>query len=386
LSNSLTQAIRDQRATLRRLGAEAEQLRRLPEAAVALMTGLGLFRILQPKRYGGLELSFTEALAVIEEVSAADGSCGWCLLKGSSSNQMAGYLDPAAAQAIWRRSDTVVAGNFNPTKGRAVRTAEGYRLSGRWDWGTGSTHSQWLIAGAMVFESNDATAPLMLDGGRGPVIKAFVVPRAAARLIDTWFSHGMRGTGSGDFELLDVVVPEHFAFDGLAAAPRIDSALYAVPYMAQAPLPHAALAIGIARGALEDLRELAGTKTPLMTQALLKDRETVQAAVGAAAAEIESARAHVHAVAARAWECTSHADAPPLAHTISLACTHATHRCVAAVDVLYGLAGGTAVFESSPIQRAFRDIHVAASHFLVNKDKYTAAGKQVLSALAARLG
>jgi indole-3-acetate monooxygenase len=367
-------------SVIRDLGMQAETQRRLPLALVNLMHDLSLFAILQPKRYGGLELPILEALEVIAKVASIDAAAGWCLLKGASSNQMAHYMSNSAAKEIWSNERVCVAGNFNPTKGRAVLQSSGnYRLSGRWDWGTGSTHSQWLICGAMVFESEAAPAP-MLTSTKAPVIKAFVVPASACTLIDTWYTHGMRGTGSGDFEVRQLDVAADYAFDGLFAAPVTETALTAIPYAMQAPLPHAALAIGIAEGALEHFKTLASAKTPLMTQALLKDRELIQRAYGEATAMVKGSRAYLTQVTQHAWHHAGNTvPLPSVGSDISLACTDITQRCVAAVDSCYQLAGGTSVFEVSPLQKAFRDIHVAASHFLVNPDKYTAVGKQQLN-------
>jgi indole-3-acetate monooxygenase len=378
-TKSILEKISAHSSAIRELGAQAELQRRLPIALVELMHDMSLFAILQPARYKGLELPITDAMEVIAKVASIDAAAGWCLLKGASSNQMAHYISESAAQSIWTSDRVGVAGNFNPTKGKAVLDGAGaYRLSGRWDWGTGSTHSQWLICGAMVFESDTAPAPVMTPA-KMPLIKAFVVPASSCKLTDTWHTHGMRGTGSGDFEVQQLQVSTDYAFDGLFAAPVVQTSLTALPYAMQAPLPHAALAIGIAEGALEHFKVLAGTKTPLMTQALLKDRELIQRAYGEAAAMVKGARAYFSQVIQNSWQqASSNSMSPALGADISLACTDITQRCVAAVDSCYHLAGGTAVFEASPLQRAFRDIHVAASHFLVNTDKYTAAGKQLL--------
>jgi indole-3-acetate monooxygenase len=378
-SHHILQQLSTHADSMRELGAQAETQRRLPLALVELMHDMSLFAILQPARYGGLELPIGDALEIIAKVASIDAAIGWCLLKGASSNQMAHYMNESAGNEIWSGPRVCVAGNFNPTKGRAVLDGVGYRLEGRWDWGTGSTHSQWLICGAMVFETDSAPAPMMTPA-KTPVIKAFMVPASSCQLSDTWHTHGMRGTGSGDFEVKQLHVSADYAFDGLFAAPVTHSSLSTVPYAMQAPLPHAALAIGIAQGALDQFKILASIKAPLMTQALLKDRELIQRTYGEAAAMVKSSRAYLNHVTQLAWQ---QAQLGTLSQAtggeISLACADITQRCVLAVDSCYQLAGGTAVFEASPLQRAFRDIRVAASHFLVNSDKYTATGKQLLN-------
>jgi alkylation response protein AidB-like acyl-CoA dehydrogenase len=152
--------------------------------------------------------------------------------------------------------------------------------------------------------------------------------------------------------------------------------LYSVPLAVQACVPHAAVAIGIARAAVEDLVDLASAKTPLMSATTLRERSTVQHAVAEADASVRGARALIRAAVADAWL------DPGAIGQLSLAATHVTHTCVRAVDLMYAAAGGTSVYSSSPLQRRFRDLHVAASHYLVNDDKYTQAGRMLLGAEA----
>ncbi len=365
-------AIDGNRDFIRAQGAVAEAERRLPQVLVDWMLGEGLFAILQPEAYGGLEQPMADVLDVIEALSAIDGSAGWCLLKGSTSNQLAAYLPEAGASEIWADPKIVVGGSFNP-KGKAVAVDGGYRLTGRWDWGTGTTHSAWIMGGAMVFDA--AGGPPVKGPHGGPIIKTLFVPRADVQFIDTWHAHGMRGTGSLDFAVEDVFVPVARTMDGPMSRAVLATAHTDVPLMAQVMVPHAAVAIGLARGCLADFIELARGKTPLMASAKLAEDRLAHDGVGRAAALIDGARAYVRDSVARAWA----ADATPAAFpALSLSAVHATHACVAAVDMLYTLSGGSAVASASPIARAWHDIHVAASHFLVNHEKYAAAGKAML--------
>jgi alkylation response protein AidB-like acyl-CoA dehydrogenase len=363
------------------LGHEAETLGRLPDTLVDLLKSNGCFSILQPRTCGGLELDVVEALEVIEEVSAADGSAGWCLLKVASSNQLAGYFDPEIAQRIWMRPDVVVAGSLNP-KGRAVRDNDGWRVSGRWDWGTASDFADWLLCGATLFEPGEKQP---IQGPQGPATRVFLIPRTSAQIVDgSWRVHGMRGTGSKEYVVEDATASDAFSFELVKLTPRQAGPLYArVPYLAQAMVPHAPVAIGIARSCVAALVELARGKTPLMSRSLLKDKGWVQDAVGRATADIAASRAFLHGAVRAAFA----AETFTLEHALrlSLAATHATHRCVKAVDLMYRAAGGTAVYESSPIQRHFRDIHVAASHILVNVEKYAGAGRVIFGDSASPL-
>jgi alkylation response protein AidB-like acyl-CoA dehydrogenase len=366
-------AIAEQRVFIAEQARLADAARRLPEALTAWMLAEDLFAILQPQRWGGLELPMQAALDVIEALSAVDGSAGWCLLKGSTSNQLAAYLPQTGAAAIWADPRIVVGGSFNP-KGTAVMVDGGYRLTGRWDWGTGTTHSAWIMGGAVVIDGATG-APLPAPHG-GPTIKTLFFPRGQVTFFDTWHTHGMRGTGSLDFAVTDVLVPADRAIDGPMARPVIETAHTSVPLIAQVMVPHAAVAIGIARGAMAAFVNLARGKTALMASSKLAEDKLVQDGVGRALALIDGARAYVQASVARAWS----PDATPADYpALSLSAVQATHACVEAVDILYRLAGGSVVASDSAITRAWHDIHVAASHFLVNHDKYGGAGKALLA-------
>jgi alkylation response protein AidB-like acyl-CoA dehydrogenase len=370
-------AARDLAPALRKAAADNEAARRLSDETVTAMRQAGLFAILLPAAYGGAELPLPAALAVVEEVAAADGSAGWCLLKGAATNQLAGYLPAAAARRIWADPTIVTGGNLHP-RGRAVEVEGGYRLTGRWDWGTGVVHSAWVVGGAVVVDA--AGNPRPGPTPDLPETKAFVFPRDVTTVHDSWRAAGMRATASGEFEVRDLVVPADHVFDGMAARPVVQGVNYAVPYIAQAMVPHAAVAVGVARGALADFRELARVKVPTLGTSRLFEQDRVAEGVGRAEAMVHAARATAVAAAESVWSAARAGRRPredELVH-LSLAATYATELCVAAVDLAHSLAGGSAVDERSPLQRAFRDIHVAATHFLVRPDKYLLGGRALL--------
>lgn len=371
-------AARDLAPLIRKSAAENEAARRLSEDTVTAMREAGLFRILLPAVYGGFELPLVDALAVIEEVSAADGSAGWCLLKGAVSNQMAGYLPEATARSMWADPSIVTASRFAPT-GRAVVVDGGYRLSGRWDWGTGAGHSEWLLVGAVVHD--DDAGPARTTPSGLPEVVALAFPRSLATIHDTWQAAGMRATASNEFEVDAITVPADHTFAGLAAPPVVRTPNYAVPYIAQAMIPHAAVAVGLARSAVAEFSEVAAVKTSTTGgSGKLIDKDRVNEGVGRACALVDAARATTAAAVTAAWaEAAGGAASERALVTLSLAATLATDLCVQAVDIVHSLAGSTAVQEASPLQRAFRDIHVAASHALVRQDNYVVGGRALLA-------
>jgi indole-3-acetate monooxygenase len=369
---------RDIAPQLREFGKFGEEHRHLAPESVALLADAKFFHLFVPTTLGGLGLDLIGGLDVIEEVSAADAATGWCLLKVSSTNMFSASFPVETAKEIWTSPAVVAAGSLNP-KGRAVRTATGYRLTGRWDWGTASPFADWLMGGGFIFEDG-ADAPTM--GPFGPEMRTFFFPAAAAELIDTWHTNGMRGTGSGDFAVHDLEVPERFAFSPMMAPPP-EGELFKVPSFVWMMVPHASVALGIARAAINELIELSKTKTPLASSKLLKDKEWVQDAIARATALVESSRAYLYNTVRDVW--SQAADPSRFVH-LSLASTHATHSCVEAVDLMVRAAGGSAVYTSSPLQRHWRDIHVAASHYLVNIEKFAGAGRAILDPMVSPIG
>jgi indole-3-acetate monooxygenase len=367
MTTTLIEDLRARRDEITRLGAQAELERALPPDLVKLLTELGVFHIFTPKEYGGLELDVIAGLDVIEELSSIDPAAGWCVLKGSSSNQMSATWAPELAREVMTGREVVVAGSLNP-KGIAVRTETGYRLSGQWDWGTATSFASWVIAGARVMEADGVTpAPVM------PLV--FVVPRRHVEIVQTWDTYGMRGTASNDFTITDVELPERYALPAGPPPYTAPGELFRVPGFLWMTAPHAAVSLGIARGCIDATIELAKAKTPLMSAKLLKDKTSAQDAIGRASAMVNAARAYLHASVRAAWTAPP---SPEVGLAIHLAATHATHAAVDAVDLCNRTAGGSSVYTRSPIQRYFRDAHVAATHFLVNDDKFAAAGRVLL--------
>jgi indole-3-acetate monooxygenase len=365
------QAIRAERERIAELGARAEEERRLPTELVDLLTNeLNLFNIFVPQRLGGLELDAIGGMDVIEELSSIDPAAGWCLLKGSSSNMLAAmWPEDVAAELLGSRRD-VIAGSLNP-RGRAVKQGDGWLVSGSWDWGTATSFSTTIMGGAMLFES-DGTTPI--SGPFGPASRLMLFRSSDVTIEDTWDTYGMRGTASADFSVTDLFVPDRMAINMMGPPGQMPmEPLFRVPTPMWMAAPHAAVSIGIARGCLDAVVELSKAKTPLASKTLLKDKEWVRDSIGRAHALISSSRAYVYSACSALW--ASPMPSPQLALDVHLAAVHAAHASVEAVDLLNRCAGGTSVYRRSPIQRYFRDAHVASTHFLVNVEKFAAGGR-----------
>jgi alkylation response protein AidB-like acyl-CoA dehydrogenase len=363
---------------LRESGDRAERARRLDPDVVAAMVEAGLFRMLVPRALGGLEVDPPTLLRVVEEVSSQDGSAGWCLAACALNGQFAAVLPEASAAAIWSDPGAVVEITVGPT-GRAVAVRDGYRLTGRWRFASGCEFSTWHGGLAAVY---DGDAP-RLDGAGDPETRWMFLPMADCRIVDAWDVAGLRATGSHEVEVEDVFVPEARTC-GFRDPPRLPERLFRVCQENVAPAL-AAVPLGIARAALDDLIDLAQVKTPSGAAPLLRDRAAVQIEVGRAEARLRAARALLFASVEAVWR-TTLADQPldERARTeLRLASVHAAAEAAAVVDAAWRLAGASAIFAASPIERRFRDLHTATQNGLLSAEFYQGAGAHFLDRRAA---
>ncbi|WP_408887991.1 acyl-CoA dehydrogenase family protein [Myxococcus faecalis] len=339
--------------------AEIESARRLPADLVSELNRAGVFRMMIPETYGGLELPPALSFQVIEALARADGATGWNAMIGAATALTAAWLPEAVGRAIFSRPDVITGGVAAPL-GRAERVEGGHRVTGRWTWASGSQHCHWLIGGALVTEGGK---PRMVREGV-PETRLFFFPAEHVTLHDTWFAAGLCGTGSGDMEVKDLFVPDDHGFS-FFAPPRVARPLYGFPFgLLGLGIP--AVALGIARRAIDELTSLARQKTVVVERRLLASRPAVQEAVSEAEALVRSSRAlaleTIHAV----FDEASRGPASVRARAeLRLAMTHATRSSARAVDLMYEAAGGPAVFHTSALQRCLRDVHTLTQHAMV---------------------
>ena len=203
-----------------------EEQRRLPAPLVEALVEADLFRLWVPREVGGAEASLETLLRVVEEVSKHDGAVGWNLAIGASGALVSGWLDAETLREVFGSPASIVAGSFN-VRGKAagVRTPGGYQVSGQWGFGSGCQQAKWLGGAGAVVENG---APRMLPDGVTPEPFMFLFPQAKAELLDTWKVMGMRGTGSQDYRVNALAIPEGHAIP-LARPPRQSGPLYRIP-------------------------------------------------------------------------------------------------------------------------------------------------------------
>jgi alkylation response protein AidB-like acyl-CoA dehydrogenase len=291
---------------------------------------------------------------------------------GATSSMMSAFLDERVAREIYGRDDAMTAGVFAPM-GRARRVADGLRVSGRWPFGSGCEHAQWRMGGVLVVD--DSGEPERLPSGV-PHVRCVLFAAGETEIIDTWTVSGLRGTGSHDFAVHDVKVPYERCFSLLTEQPRCDAPLYRVPLFGALAAGIAAVTLGIARAAVDALVALATKKQPQGSRRTVAQREIVQLDLARAEARLGSARAYL-------FQAVADASARPAGELeararLRLAAWHATTEAAAVVDLMYNAAGATAIYATHPLQRHFRDVHVATQHAMVAAPVATTVGRVLL--------
>jgi alkylation response protein AidB-like acyl-CoA dehydrogenase len=359
---------------------ETERNRELPAAIVSALIDNGLFRLLQPRALGGAELDPMTYIEVVEEIASHDASTGWCVEQGNGCSMVAAFLDPEVAQEIFGPPDGIVAwGPVGPAELRVV--PGGFRLTGAWNFASGSHHASWL--GAHVVMHGPGGEPLCRPDG-GEMLRTLLFPKCRAAMTDIWHVVGLRGTGSDRYSVTDLFVPERYTVlrDPRIAA-RQPGRLY---YFSSSNLYAsgvAAVALGIARGMVGDFTELAKAKMPSGARQRLCENQVIQSQLAQAEARLGSARAFLLSGLADIWQAVGDTGELSLEQNtmIRLASTWAIDQAREVVNTLYHGAGATAIFDNRPFERRFRDMHTASQQAQGRQAHYETIGR-VLFGLA----
>lgn len=363
---AIVEAARDLGELIEAHADAAERGRRLPAALVERLSAADLMRMCVPAAYGGPECDPITMARAIEAVAIADGAAGWCTMIASTTSSLSMFLPPHTARQLFGDRSVVTGGVFAPN-GTAVPVADGWEVSGRWMWGSGTQHCRWIVGGAMAPhpDTGEPTAHLMFFDASDVTI------------CDTWYTSGLRGTGSNDFTVDRAFVPSDRGLRPFEPVPTVDCALAAFPNFTLLSIGVAAVALGIARHAIDEFTEVAQGKRPQFSQRTLAQSGSVQADLGRAEASLRAARALLFAEVGEAWSIAAAGATVDVRSRarIRLAGVHAAESAARCVDAVYTMAGGTAVFETSVLQRCLRDVHVATQHIMVSPRLYETLGK-----------
>jgi indole-3-acetate monooxygenase len=345
---------------------ETETARQVPADLVAKLRHAGCFRTGVPARFGGADWPLRDRLRMIEQVAAADGAVGWIVAIGSQAPNFLGYLPLASFARIYAQSpDVIVAGGNGPT-GVAEPVDGGFRVTGQWAWASGCHTADWLYGACIV--SKDGEPISATPTGPQDVRNTFFRP-CDVTFHDTWHVVGMKGSGSCDISVRDLFVPTEMTANIRTEMPVGPDAAFLHSFSGLGGLILAAVGLGIAAGALQDVIALAkGGKQRLRSVLRSAEQPVFQYRLGAAEVQILAARDLLLAQADRI-----EAAAPsmprgaallidPVAKQTSAAAMYAVQVLSSAIDTLYAIAGGTSVYERTPLQRRFRDMHALAQH------------------------
>lgn len=357
--------------------AEAQALRRLPEATVRDLHDSGLFRILQPRRIGGAELDFGSLVEISSELARGCASTGWVYGYLASHHWMLGMWPPEAQDEVWGPSaDTLVAASLIFPGGRATPVDGGYRLGGRWGFCSGVDWCDWNILGGIVAgdPADDAFEYRM-----------FLLPKSDFRIVDKWHTAGLAATGSREIEASDVFVPAHrtLAVRDTKGGPTPGStvnpgALYRIPVLATFGYVVAGVPLGIARSALDLFTGEGHSRLASYSGRKLADFASVQARVAEAGALTDTARRVLLGNCNDLMLLVNAGSVPDIAFRVRVRrdAAFAATLCRRAVDLLHETSGAAAMFLGDPMQRAFADMHAAGTHIALSWDAIaTTAGR-----------
>jgi alkylation response protein AidB-like acyl-CoA dehydrogenase len=336
----------------------------LPADVVDDLREAGVFRLLLPTSHGGAEADLPTAMRAIAALARADGSVGWTSAIGSGAWCDMATLPRTTFDQIFADPGTIVAAAFAP--GGTIEPVDGgYRVTGRWGFASGIRHATVLYANAVE---------------RGPAgemhMRAAVLDPEQITLEHTWEVSGLRGTGSEHFHVDGLVVPATRTFVPLVGVPCVDTPIVRVSTPSIVGFMLASVAVGIARGALDDLGAMAGSKVPLLASGPLAADPLFCHDLAVAATDLRAAEVLLRDTADTSWTAAADGRLPAVSERAEqrAASAWATMRAASVVDAAYRLAGGSAVYAEGSLQRRWRDVHAVTQHFVLKDGTFTACG------------
>ena len=347
---------------------DGERIRRLPLATVKELNDAQLLRMCVPSVYGGPEADPVTMVEAIQAVAHSDGAAGWCTMIASTTSSMASLLPEVAAREIYGDPTSITGGVFAPNgKGAAtsVDGVDGFSVSGRWAWGSGTQHCRWVLGGALC---DDGTFRLCW------------FPQSEVTFHDTWYTTGMRGSGSLDYSVTDVFVPVERTIQPAVTRPVVSTPLSQFPNFTLLAAGVSAVGLGVARRAIDELIDLAQGKKPQYSSKTLAQSSFTQIELARAEAQLRAARAFLIDELQSAWDTAVAGDEVTVAARtgIRLAATHAATVGAEVADTAFTLAGGTAVYDSSVLGRCLRDAHIVTQHIQTAPKLNETIGKLLL--------
>ena len=360
--------------------SEIEETRRLPPVLLDKLHEARLFRLLLPRACNGIETDPVTFFHVIEAIARSDASTAWCLSQAGGCAMAAAYLDLPVAQAIFGDDPRAVLAWGPGPRVRAVECEGGYKVTGVWAFASGGRHATWLGAHCPIYKADGTPR---LDAAGRQVERTMLVRTGDVQWTDIWNVVGLRGTASDQFALNDHFVrADHSITRDFERECRESGPLYRMSASTCYQVGFAGVALGIARGALDNFIDVARNKVPRGKKSPIRDNAVVQTNLAQAEISIRSARAYLLQSMAAIWKDLSAGNTITVEQRITIrgAATNAIHKGREAVDFAYNAAGATAIFENHPLERRFRDIHTVTQQLQGRLSHFETVGAWMLGA------
>ena len=328
----------------------------------------GLLSLKVPRELSGPEVDPHLYLELCDELSYIDPSAGWCAFINSTSAALLGaFLPDAGARRVFPDGSMPIASGALIPRGQAIPVDGGWRVTGQWPFASGSAHSSWLLAGFRIIR----------DGQPGPEHMVMAAPTTDVRFLDNWQVMGLKGTGSRDFVVDDYFVPSDMAFDLLTTDPRKGGPQFWLGRPGFVTPDHAAFALGVARRALDEIAQQAGSYRRGYLTSTISQRGSLHRDLGRCDQQLRAVRALCREVLDEAWQFCLRGERPDLERQLRLrgACAYATDVACEIATTAFRYGGGSAIYNDRVLQRCMRDINAAAQHFMVNTSAYDNLGQ-----------
>jgi indole-3-acetate monooxygenase len=358
---------------------EIDERRELPARIVDRLVDDGFFRLLLPRSLGGAELLPAQYVPIIEAIARIDASTAWCLNQNSGCSMTTAYLPPEVAHDIFGGPRGILA--WGPGPGEARVVAGGYNVTATWAFASGSHHASWLGCHVPVIEANGQPRR---EADGSPVIRTLFFPKSSTKFTDIWHTIGLRGTGSDQYSVTDLFVPEAYSLPSIARNTpekrREPGLLYSFSSLSMYAAGFAGVAMGCARSTLASFIELARDKIPRGARKTMRDNNVTQSQVGQAEARLSSAYGYLlHSLEAitEAVRQRGHVTLDERM-TIRLASTFCIHTALEVTDMLYQAAGATAIFDENPFERPWRDVHSVSQQLQGRQVHFETVGQHLM--------
>ena len=356
---------------------EEENSRRISKPVLNALREAGLLRLFLPKSLGGIEADPLTTTKLVEEIARHNTAAGWSMMVANTSIWWCGRLSDKGIEEIFKDDgpDTFIAGAFHPPM-KATAVKGGYSINGRSPLTSNVHEARWIFVTAFVMEQGQ----MKMHNGIPEIIGVFM-NAADCKIIDTWYTMGMRATDSNDVEANDVFVPDHLHYPltpEFQPNSNYKGRLYQFPAIgASIASLITPVALAVARNAINELKAIAEKKIPFGSAVSIRERGSIQKKLGLAEAFVQSSRAYLFQTLTECWNKTLAGEKLSMEDRagLLLAVTHTNQTCAQAVDLMYSAAGTSGIYTKNKLAHYFTDAQVIRQHGFSNDSRYETAAQ-----------